>query len=396
MSDAQDHRFSLVGGGPFNAALGRIGLLGPDQLPTPRAAFGIAFCAWLLPGLLAVAQALGDAGHDAAAYFLDPTTLARFLLATGILLASERRADARLGEMIQQFWEARLLGPGARAPFFERLRRADRLSSSALAEALILLAALAGAHYNVQFVIGLQHGGWEGALVGNAVVTSWAGLAARWFSIPLFMFLVLRALWRLLVWSALLWRISRLPLALVPLHGDRCAGLGFLSLFPGAFQGVVFAMSCVVAAMMFRHLQPGGGVRGMQELVFACAAWFGFNLVVFVGPLFVFTAPLLALREAELTSHGRTVNKWYRRFHAQWIAEDAVGARGHGDAADADMPDLEDITVAIEALRNLRPLPMDRVALLQLLAAAGAPLLVAAATKVPLLKLLGGVAGVML
>ena len=47
-------RFSLVGGGPFDALLDRFGLIGEDRLPTWRAAVVMALLAWMPPAALAV------------------------------------------------------------------------------------------------------------------------------------------------------------------------------------------------------------------------------------------------------------------------------------------------------------------------------------------------------
>ena len=67
-ADTQE-RFSLVTGGPFHSLLRRLGLTGPDQLPTWRAALLLALAAWLLPVPLLVAQSLLDAGYGGWDYF---------------------------------------------------------------------------------------------------------------------------------------------------------------------------------------------------------------------------------------------------------------------------------------------------------------------------------------
>ena len=48
--------------------------------------------------------------------------------------------------------------------------------------------------------------------------------------------------------AGLLWRISRLPLYLVPTHPDRAAGLGFLGGAHLALAIFPFAFSCVLSA----------------------------------------------------------------------------------------------------------------------------------------------------
>jgi hypothetical protein len=83
-------------------------------------------------------------------------------------------------------------------------------------------------------------------------VLSWAGEASALTSNTLFLCLVLRWFWRFLIWATLLWRASRLRLQLMPLHPDRCGGLGFLTLFPGIFCGLVFALSCLIAASFYK------------------------------------------------------------------------------------------------------------------------------------------------
>lgn len=386
-------RFSLVAGGPSNALMGRLGLLGADGIPTPGAAARVAFVAWMLPGAFALLQPLLEPGHHSGSYFTDITTCSRFLVAIFVLLATERHSDARLREMLQQFWEARLLTPASRAPFFRQMRAANALSSSAWAEAAMLGIALVGAQANLQIAIGLQHSGWEGTVDVGGFVVSWAGMAAGWFSIPLFMFLVLRWFWRIFVWGKLLYHVSRLPLRLVPLHADRCAGLGFLSLFPGVFQGFVFAVGCVVGSIMFKHLQPQSGLDGLGEFGLFALAWMAVVALVFVGPLCAFTLPLFALREAELTNHGRIVNRWYRDFHARWIAGERSAAPP-GGAIEA--PELVQLNVAMKALREIRPLPIDYTALLQLLVAAGVPILLMLCTKLPVQQLLASIAGIIL
>lgn len=70
-SDAPAPRFSLVGGGPFNALLGRASLLAADQLPSVRSAPLFALAAWLIPGVCAIAQSIAEPGYDATAYFSD-------------------------------------------------------------------------------------------------------------------------------------------------------------------------------------------------------------------------------------------------------------------------------------------------------------------------------------
>ena len=64
-------------------------------------------------------------------------------------------------------------------------------------------------------------------------------MAGWWFNLvctPLVRFLLLRWLWRMILWTLLLCRVSRINLHLVATHTDMAAGLGFLSEAQKAFS----------------------------------------------------------------------------------------------------------------------------------------------------------------
>lgn len=372
-------RFSLVTGGPFNRALHRLGLVGSDQLPTLGAAIGLALLAWLLPALLAAAQSLSDSNHQGWTYFTDWTAHARFLIAIAVMVATERYADSRLVALAHHFRNARLLSDASHSAFQTVLATADRRSSSALAEGLILAVALVWSSFTVPLVVELSGSSWEGIMVNGQVELSWAGEATRFLSNPLFLFLVLRWLWWFGIWAVLLYRISRLPLQLAPLHADHAAGLGFLAIYPGIYSGLVFALSCVVAAAMVKDLAIQQYSQNVVWL--AIALWLAFNLALFIGPLLVFVYPLYARREQALIEYGRLANQHNLAFHQKWIGEERRGEELMGAS---DLSSITGLAACIKTIETIRFVPIDRAAFLQLLAAAGIPMLAVVATQIPL------------
>jgi hypothetical protein len=204
--------------------------------------------------VLVVAQSLLDGHYSGWGLFTDWTVHTRYLIAIWVMITTERYADGRIDLLTQQFRAARLLANESQPAFEAALATADRRSSSALTEAALLAAALIWSGLTARYAVALAGSNWDGAVVAGEVVLSWAGQTARFVSNPLFLFLVFRWLWRFLVWTLLLLRISRLPLQLTPLHPDRSAGLGFLAIYPSIFSGFVFALSCVVASSMVKEL----------------------------------------------------------------------------------------------------------------------------------------------
>ncbi len=375
-------RFSLVVGGPFHAILRRLGLVGADQLPTRRAALGLALLAWLPPALLAVVQSLADDRYSGWGYFMDPTVHTRYLVAIAAMIATERYANGRLVLLAREFRESQILSPEALPGFARALDIADRRSSSRLAEAILAAGALVWSGVTASYAVELAGSSWEGTGAAGEVVLSWAGEIARFLSAPLFIFLALRWIWRFLVWTGLLVRISRLPLQLTPLHPDHSAGLGFLAIYPSIFSGFVFALSCVISsgfmkALGLEHFSP-------QTVGFALAGWLVLVLLLFLGPMLAFAGPLFAVRERALLEYGRLANQHHLAFHRKWIGEARSGEdlMGSSDASSAS-----DLNASVQMVRELRFVPIDAAAVIQLLVAAGVPLLAVVSTQIPLIDL---------
>lgn len=387
-SDEPAVRFSLVIGGPLHAVLGRLGLLEADGLPGWRAALGLVLVAWLVPALLVVGQGLVEPSPSGWGFFADPTVYTRYLVGVGVLVATERYADGRIILLTRQFREARLL-PDEEVPAFSAaLAAADRRSSGWLAEPVLLVSAVVWSVLTTAYAVELAGAEWEGRVVGGGIVWSWAGQAARFVGTPLFLFLVLRWFWRFAVWTLLLFRIARLPLRLTPMHPDRSAGLGFLSIYPSVFSGLAFALSSVVASAILKELSLADHAR--ETVWFALAGWLAISVGLFAGPLLVFVRPLYRARERALLDYGRLATQHHLAFHQRWIAAAKSGEELMGSP---DPSSASDLNASVQAVQEMRLIPLDRPALVQLLVASGVPLLAVVAARIPLPELIGWLFG---
>ncbi len=381
-------RFSLVAGGPFHGLLQRLGLLGEDRLPRMKAAIGLALVAWLLPGVTASVQSLVDPSYTGWDYFSDLTVYARFLVAIAVMIATERHADGRLELLARQFERARIIRDDALPVLRTALARAVRLSGSTLVEGVLAVAALVWSGLTTWFAVEIAGKSWEGTFAQSGVDLSWAGEVVRFVSNPLFLFLVLRWLWRFVLWAQLLFRISRMPLELAPLHSDRAGGLGFLAIYPTIFNGFFFALSCVVASSLLKDLRLVE--HSSRDVWMAIGGWLVICLVLALGPLLVFTRRLYLAREEALLEYGRLGNQHHLAFHRKWVTGDrsAEDLLGHPDVSS-----MADLNSSIEAIEEMHLVPVDREAVFGVLAAAGVPMLAVAGTQISLAELLKWIAG---
>jgi hypothetical protein len=305
------------------------------------------------------------------------------------MLITERVADSRVRLLVQQFQTSGLLSQDAAERFGTAVHSADRRSGSTMAETVILILAFSWSVVSLLLTSTVVTApGWEGSVADGTLSLSWAGTATLLFSHPLFLFLFFRWIWRFLVWAALLARISTLDLQLMPLHPDRAGGLGFLCLFPGIFSGLVFALSCVVASTMFKAAHF---VALSDDVIWmAIAAWIGFIGLLFIGPLVVFVGPLYRARERAMLDYGRLAHQHHLAFISKWIDSSRTGGELMGSS---DPSSISDLNASVQTALDLRAVPIDRTALLELLIAACAPFLVLLAARTPLDQLIHAVLG---
>ena len=389
--NANTNEFSLVKGGPFHALLMRLRLVGDDHLPTMTAAFVLAVIAWLPCALLSVADYLSSESTAALSFFRDYNAYIRNLLAISVMVITERAAHTRLTPIVTQFERAGLIDPASGQQYHDALERADKRSSSSIAELVILVTVMVIALFFAS--IDLELGGfqWDGQVVDGVAVYSWAGWWSHWVTKPLFQFLVLRWFWRFAVWGWLLFRISRLRLRLVAYHPDSSGGLGFLSVYPMVFTGFIFALSSVLGAELVSEFRQG--VMSLEVQRALMIAWVAFVLLVFVGPLMVFLRPLHRLRERSIFRLGRIASEHQAAFKRKWLDQEVSG---HELLGSADISSASDIVPIAAAPYSLRVLPVSIPMVIQLAGAAGVPMLVVVATQMPLKEFVGYLVGIVL
>ena len=134
---------------------------------------------------------------------------------------------------------------------------------------------------------------------------------------------MIRWYFRLFIWARFLWQVSRIPLRLMPLHPDRCGGLGFLGGVSYAFTPVLVAQGVVVAGTIGNRIFYAGAtlVQFKLELIAIVAVM----IFVVLGPSLVFSVQLAAAKRAGLREYGTLAHAYVREFDRKWM-------RGRGSA----------------------------------------------------------------
>ncbi|WP_087686558.1 hypothetical protein [Pandoraea sp. PE-S2R-1] len=376
---------SLVRGDP-GFYLQRKALLIPDTgMGIVRRALIFASVTWipLAAWALLTGRALYGAGDDTlAAHF---GVHARCLIAIPLMVVAEGVAQNLMPPLLKYFIDSGLVTEQTLPDFRRQLSRVALLRNRVLPWVVIFGATVA----------------WSmtGALFGKSEDMVWTGhgegiadisFGGWWFVLvirPVFTVLLLAWLWRACLMFVLLFRIGKLPLALVPSHPDRVAGLSFVERMAFIFSPVVFAISTVVAAS-FAHevVYHGASATQMKTLLIASAVLIS---VVFLIPLLPLSMPLSRLKRRAVFEYGSLVAHHDRLVHERWILRRDIGKPEILDAP--ELGPVADIHAIYDAVRRMRSVPLSKLSILAIAVPAAVPMLYVAALQLPLSAVLGKV-----
>lgn len=279
--------------------------------------------------------------------FESPSVHARLLVAIPAFLVAEVLFDERTSVCIRRFQDGRLIGPEQGDRLRTIVRRAAGRRDSVWGEAALLLAAIALGQVAV----------WRGhtGIVGHFASGISPGLVWYGFvSLPIFLFLLFRWIWRWGSWGLMLSQVARLRLRLIPTHPDRTGGLGFLKgtivpfglflLGANAVISATFATSMAVEGTSLRSFGPE-----MLVLLFV-------GELLALGPLVFFYRRLVADRFSGVVRYGALAFDYGRLFDQRWVESgDTDGLLGT-----SDIQSMADIQNAYRGLEEMRLVPFGR------------------------------------
>ncbi len=378
--------------GPFYELQRRLGLLGETDLAAGRRALIFAAIAFLPPLLLAAWQGHALDARPERAFLLDFGAYA-MVIGIAALVLMEQTSDTRMKVLIQNF-DLRGLVPTEVRPCFRHAReRMERRTAMPWVEGLLLAAAYPIAYeWLFRLVLGFEGGTWAGQVADGAFHPTPAGLWAIAVTMPLFLFLLLRWLWRFVTWGLLLRDVARCEMRLVATHADRCGGLAFIGQYPSTYMLFVFAVSTVLSAGVLKQV-----VHANVELLafkFAALGMVAFLVLAFMLPLAAFAPVLIALKRDGLQRYGALISRHNRAFERKWCAGDGPAA---SEALGApDISSLADLSMSYELVKRMLPVPVVKEGVVPLVIAVILPMAVAAATQVPVKQVLEGLKGMLL
>jgi hypothetical protein len=315
--------------------------------------------AWVPLVLLSAIQGLAIRADARESMLLDFAAHARYLIALPILVFAEGVSLPGLASVARHFDEAGLI-PAAHRPRYDRLLNSTRrLLASTTTDLGILFLAYAAALFLSSALYPRNVSTWVAPLSGSSQALSWAGWWRTLVSQPLYLVLMIGWVWRVVVWARFLRGVSRLDLRLIPAHPDLAAGLGFTALSLRAFLLLAFALSVPTAGMVAQEILHAG--RGLLTFKYVIVGVLTFELVLFIGPLFLLGPALLRARTRGILQYGVLAEAVGRQFEGRWL-QSSGGVTTEALAAPdfSATTDLYSITANVHQMR-LVPFALNQV-----------------------------------
>jgi hypothetical protein len=369
---AEPSDFSLILGGPLYQIFRRAHLTGDALELLMRRVVFITLFAWLPLLLLSLIEGTAWGSGVQVPFLKDVDTQVRFLFALPLLIVAELVVHQRMRRVVGQFLERGLIAEEARAELDAALGKALRLRNSVVAE-LALLAFVYG--IGVMFIWRTQSALVAASWYGPTVDGHWKpSLAGWWFgcvSLPLFQFMLLRWYFRLIIWTRLLWHLTRIGLRFMPTHPDRCGGIGFLSNVCFAFTPLLVAQGSLLSGMIANQIFFAG--KNLLQFKVEIAVLTGAMLLGVLGPLLIFIPALSRAKRKGLMEYGVLAQRYAREFDQKWLRGGAPADEpllGSGD-----IQSLADLGNSFEVIRTMRMVPFTKEAVFYLAVTTLLPLL---------------------
>ena len=380
--------FSLTSGGALYNLLVRLRLTRRPMEFLMRRVVVITLAAWLPLLILSVQNGMATGGVEVP-FLRDVATHVRFLIALPLFLWAEVTVHYGMQPVIAQFLVRRIVPHEAEDRFRSLILSTIRWRDSLLTE-LVLLALVIVIGQFVTDRTALQTSTWYSTATATGSSDTPAGLWYAWFSMPLFQFIMLRWFFRWLLWVVFLWRVTRLPLALIPTHPDRAAGLAFLSRAVVAYSPVLTALSSIIGGVVAGKILYEGVT--LQSFLFEGIVAVLLLLVIGLGPLCVFMPRLALTRRRGEFEYGTLATHYVAAFNQKW--NNPAAADDKELLGSADIQSLADLSNSYGIVDGMRTVPFDRNALVLTVACAIIPLAPLVLFIIPLDELLIKVLGI--
>lgn len=329
----------------------------------------VALCFTWLPLLILTAISGTLYTGTRLSFIKDIAIQCRILIGIPMLILISSVVFKKVSPVLEYLSEVMML-PAEKEYFIAGpLRKAKRNIDSALTEILLLIIVVAIAFSKEGgtsfFVNHISSGSWIVSMNDADYPLSIAGKWLHYISIPVFQFLLIRWLWRYLVWITLLFKISKMNLCLQPTHPDNTGGLGVILIAQRNFIFLFVVFGIVISGEMIESLIDNDKLFDTIKVEILGYVILSISLVIF--PLFFFTRKLVKTKYSgliDLSKAGITLSK---KFESEFVQQMSTEKKIADNTVDPSMHvDYSGIYNSLQEMRTV-PIGLSDIVIMALL-----------------------------
>lgn len=290
-----------------------------------------AIVGWLPLLLLSSVEGLALSPNPHESLLLDFHSYGRYVIAAPLFVLAGSVYLPYLTAAVRELVDSGIVAEED-LPAYRRLVESTRkVLASHWIELLLLAVGLIVSIKLVPFYR-TDHSSWFAPIRNGESHLSLAGWWRTLVSQPLFLSLTAVWLWRVLVWTRFVARVSSFNLRLIATHPDRLGGLRFMILPLRGFAVLAFGIGAILASDIAESvLIDGIPLIGYRYVIGAQVVG---TLLFFGGPLLLLMRPLTALKARGTLHYGRLATEVGHEFERKWIARSEAASPQALDAPD--------------------------------------------------------------
>jgi hypothetical protein len=363
-SSQEVQTFSLVVGGPFFRILCFAKLCDQNLGLLKKRILAISLLVWLPLLILSIIEGQALAGEVSVPFLYDFEAHLRFLVAIPLFMIAEILVHRRLQPIVREFILRDLIPEQHSDQFKSAINLSLRLQNSIFPELFILFFVYAvGILFIWSQYISLDAATWYSTQSIDGSKFSIAGLWYVFVSVPIFQFLLLRWLFRMLVWWNFLWHVARIKLSLITTHPDRTGGIGFLAHSAAAFAILATAHTSVIAGQIANRIFYLDAK--LLDFKVEISVAIGYLMILFLLPLLFFMGQLAQAKRVGLREYGKLAQKYVQAFDTKWLCSNDINRTEL--MGNSDIQSLADLSNGYEPIRTMRLIPISTDVVMALL-----------------------------
>ena len=373
MSDSEI-QFSLFEGDLVNRVFSRLHLSGRRARGVIGRIAVLVLITYAPMALLAWYEGLSFGRPVAENFFYDIAAYAQFLIGLPLFILAESRIAVHTREAAKRFCHSGVISSqdAQSLEFFNA--RLTKWRKDPRPEAFCILFALVLSLVTLTPLLSDDKYTWHA--IGPLTHQSFSATAvwAICVALPVLNYCWIRWIWKIGLWTAYLYQVSRYQLLLVASHPDRTGGIGFLSEVQSKFGLLILAygVSNVLATVSYELI--------IQKMAFEVMTVWGpivsFVIgapLIFTIPLFLFTKQLFRCKKRAIEIYQDRAMERARAFEHHWLQ---ACEQGNLDAmAGGELAGLNNLTAVFDRIHHMRVVPFDLRSFSELVGAAIGPII---------------------